>query len=41
MSIKGTKGVDISYAQGDINMSKVKNAGYGWVMSRSRHKNYG
>ena len=34
MSIKGTKGVDISYAQGDINMSKVKNAGYGWVMIR-------
>lgn len=34
MSIKGTKGVDISYAQGDINMLKVKNAGYGWVMIR-------
>lgn len=34
MSIKGTKGVDISYAQGDINMSKVKSAGYGWVMIR-------
>lgn len=34
MSITGTKGVDISYAQGDINMSKVKAAGYGWVMIR-------
>ena len=34
MSIANTKGVDISYAQGDINMSKVKNAGYGWVMIR-------
>lgn len=33
-SIVGTKGVDISYAQGNINMSKVKEAGYGWVMIR-------
>lgn len=34
MSIANTKGVDISYAQGNINMSKVKEAGYGWVMIR-------
>ena len=33
-SIVGTKGVDISYAQGNINMSKVKEAGYGWAMIR-------
>ena len=32
MSIANTKGVDISYAQGDIDLSKVKEAGYGWVM---------
>ena len=29
-----TKGVDISYANGNINLSKVKNAGYKWVMIR-------
>lgn len=34
MSITGTKGVDISYAQGNINMAAVKQAGYGWVMIR-------
>lgn len=34
MSIANTKGVDISYAQGDINLSKIKVAGYGWVMIR-------
>lgn len=34
MSIANTKGVDISYAQGDIDLSKVKKAGYGWVMIR-------
>jgi len=32
MSITGTKGVDISYAQGDIDLSKVKSASFGWVM---------
>lgn len=34
VSIVGSKGVDISYAQGDINLAKVKAAGYGWVMIR-------
>ena len=34
MSITGTKGVDISYAQGNINLANVKQAGYGWVMIR-------
>lgn len=33
-SIVNTKGVDISYAQGDINLSKVKSAGYNFVMIR-------
>ena len=34
MSIVNTKGVDISYANGNIDLSKVKNAGYKWVMIR-------
>lgn len=34
IKIKGTKGVDISYAQDNIDMSKVKKAGYNWVMIR-------
>lgn len=34
MSITGTKGVDISYAQGNIDLAKVKAAGFGWVMIR-------
>lgn len=34
MSIANTKGVDISYANGNIDLSKVKNAGYEWVMIR-------
>lgn len=34
MSIANTKGVDISYWNGDIDLSKVKNAGYKWVMIR-------
>lgn len=34
MSIVGTKGVDISEHQGNINLQKVKDAGYGWVMIR-------
>lgn len=34
MSITGTKGVDISSHQLDIDLSKVKKAGYGWVMIR-------
>lgn len=34
MSIVGTKGVDISYANGNIDLSKVKKAGYNWVMIR-------
>ena len=32
--IANTKGVDISYWNGDIDLSKVKNAGYKWVMIR-------
>ena len=34
MSIVNTKGVDISYWNGDIDLAKVKNAGYKWVMIR-------
>ena len=34
MSIVNTKGVDISYWNGDIDLVKVKNAGYKWVMVR-------
>lgn len=34
MSIVDTKGVDISYWNGDIDLAKVKNAGYKWVMIR-------
>lgn len=34
MSIVGTKGIDISDWQDDIDLSKVKAAGYGWVMIR-------
>ena len=34
MSIVNTKGIDISDWQGDIDLSKVKAAGYGWVMIR-------
>ena len=33
-SIVNTKGVDISYWNGDIDLAKVKNAGYNWVMIR-------
>lgn len=33
-SIVNTKGVDISYWNGDIDLSKVKAAGYQWVMIR-------
>lgn len=33
-SIVNTKGVDISYWNGDIDLSKVKNVGYKWVMIR-------
>lgn len=33
-SIVNTKGVDISYWNGDINLPKVKDAGYKWVMIR-------
>lgn len=33
-SLVGRKGVDISYANGDINLSAVKNAGYEFVMIR-------
>lgn len=33
-SIVNTKGVDISYAQGDFGLSKVKSAGFKWVMIR-------
>lgn len=34
MSLVNAKGVDISYWNGDINLSKVKAAGYNWVMIR-------
>ena len=34
MSLKGSKGVDVSYANGNIDMSKVKSAGYKFVMIR-------
>lgn len=34
MNLINQKGVDISYAQGDIDLSKVKAAGYSWVMIR-------
>ena len=34
MSLSGAKGVDISYANGNIDLSKVKNAGYHFVMIR-------
>lgn len=33
-SIVNTKGVDISYCNGDVDLLKVKNAGYKWVMIR-------
>ena len=33
-SIVNTKGVDISYWNGNIDLSKVKKAGYSWVMIR-------
>ena len=33
-SIVNTKGVDISYANGNIDLAKVKAAGYSWVMIR-------
>jgi GH25 family lysozyme M1 (1,4-beta-N-acetylmuramidase) len=33
-SIVKTKGVDISSHNGDINLKKVKEAGYRWVMIR-------
>ena len=34
MSLVNTKGVDISSSNGDINLAKVKNAGFKWVMIR-------
>ncbi|MBR0028253.1 MAG: hypothetical protein IJP58_06375 [Clostridia bacterium] len=34
MGFVNSKGVDISYANGDIDLAKVKNAGYQWVMIR-------
>ena len=34
MSLKNAKGVDISYANGNIDLSKVKAAGYDYVMIR-------
>ena len=34
MSLVGTKGVDVSYANGNIDLSKVKAAGYNFVMIR-------
>lgn len=34
MSIVNTKGVDISYANGNIDLAKVKSTGYKWVMIR-------
>lgn len=34
MSLVGAKGVDISYANGDIDLNKVKEAGYSFVMIR-------
>ena len=34
MGFVNSKGVDISYANGNIDLSKVKNAGYQWVMIR-------
>lgn len=34
MGIAKTKGVDISYANGNIDLAKVKKAGYKWVMIR-------
>ena len=33
-NLTNTKGVDISYWNGDIDLAKVKNAGYKWVMIR-------
>ena len=34
MGFVNSKGVDISYANGNIDLAKVKNAGYQWVMIR-------
>lgn len=34
MSLKNAKGVDVSYANGNIDLGKVKAAGYGYVMIR-------
>lgn len=34
MNIKGKKGVDISSANGDVNIEKIKDAGYDFVMIR-------
>ena len=33
-ALTNTKGIDISYWNGDIDLTKVKNAGYKWVMIR-------
>ena len=33
-TMNGKKGVDISYANGNIDLAKVKNAGYEFVMIR-------
>ena len=33
-NLTNTKGIDISYWNGDIDLTKVKNAGYKWVMIR-------
>lgn len=35
MSLVNTKGIDISSNNGDIDLSKVKNAGFNWVMIRT------
>ena len=39
MDLKGKKGVDISYANGDIDLAKVKKAGYDFVMIRCGYGN--
>lgn len=37
MDFVNSKGVDISYANGNIDLAKVKKAGYQWVMIRCGH----
>jgi GH25 family lysozyme M1 (1,4-beta-N-acetylmuramidase) len=34
MSLKGKKGVDVSSSNGNVDMSKIKKAGYDFVMIR-------